>query len=54
MFLITIKTGEQGQSPLKLETTERHLARACVKICEENKLECDVVKEVKPQSVKFR
>ena len=54
MFIITIKTGKQGESPLKLQTENRHYARACQLLCWANELECEVVKEVKPQTVKFR
>ena len=54
MFIITIKTEKQGESPLKLQTENRACARACQLLCGENKIECEVVKEVKPQPVKFR
>jgi len=54
MYLITIKTEKPGESPLKLQTESRHLAKSCSYLCEENELECEVVREVKLQPVKFR
>ena len=54
MYIITIKTGQQGSPPLKLETISRPLARSCRILCLANKLECEVTEEVKPRPVKFK
>lgn len=54
MYNITIKTGDPGCPPLKLQTENRNLARSCVELCRENKLECEVSRIVEPQPVKFK
>ena len=53
MFKITIHTAN-GEVLLDLTTVNRHAARYAYILCQENDLECKVVKEQVPLVIKFK
>lgn len=53
-YIVVIPHTQQGQSALRLTTSNRNVARSAVLLGKENKLEVTVTQEVEPRPIKFK